>query len=249
MVLANFINPYNRRARLFPALIVLLPLGLSAAAWTSLDYEVLGTLGVFAVTIGVASFLSQLARDAGKNKEADLFRLWGGKPSAQALSYRSGVFDPVTLQRTHRKLHKIEGALVFPDNADDELADIETSMVTYKSASNLLVSSTRDKGEFPLLFEENINYGYRRNLWGMKPSGLVTSALGLVIAGTRIATLYIADQQYSTVAFLAAVIACALFVLWLLRITPSWVRLAADAYARQLVTAVEQLQAESDSSR
>lgn len=241
MVLANLIDSYNRRARLYPALLVVFPIVLGGASWSGLDYELAGTVGAILVTLGGASFLAQLARDSGKAKEPMLFEAWGGKPSTQALSYSSGKTDALTLQRVHRKINRHEPGLLFPASAEEEAVDIDRYTASYESANNLLVSETRDKGQFNLLFEENMNYGYRRNLWGMKPAGIATSVLGLVIAGGRIATLYVQDQEHSTLAIIAAIVSCFLLVLWIARITPSWVRVAADSYALQLVSTVDQL--------
>ena len=34
-----------------------------------------------------------------------------------------------------------------------------------------LREATRDTSRFPLVFAENANYGFRRNLWGLRPIG------------------------------------------------------------------------------
>ena len=35
---------------------------------------------------------------------------------------------------------------------------------------------SRDKAKYPLVFEENVNLGFRRNLWAMKPAAVVITA-------------------------------------------------------------------------
>jgi len=49
---------------------------------------------------------------------------------------------------------------------DDERSEPESADHVYDSSTAFLLEKTRDKKAFPLIFEENCNYGFRRNLWG-----------------------------------------------------------------------------------
>jgi len=236
---ASFLDSYERRARLYPMVIVLLPVVFGVSSWVPTGAELAALGGSAVLVFGAAAFMSQLARDQGAKKEPGLFELWGGKPSIRALSYSGGTFDKRTLARYHQKLGQHDPGLDFPRGADQEAEDLEGAKRAYVSANELLLSRTRDREKFRLVFEENVNYGYRRNLWAMKGTGIATSLFGLVGGLARILKDASQGGGINTVAALLAGLSLSLFVLWLMRIKPDWVRTAANSYARQLVSACE----------
>lgn len=237
----NFLDAYNLRARLFPAFLVLAPIGLGVAAWMAIDYQLLGTLGSLAATMGFATLLQQLARDAGKRKEAALFKLWGGPPSVRMLYYAHSPLNRQTLARCHAKLRELAPQLKIPASLEEETKNTADALLAYESCNDLLIGKTRDKEKFGLLFEENMNYGFRRNLWGLKPHGLVTSTLGTAAAVARLVIDWRGSVEVSPVAIGAAAVSAFLVLAWTVLITPAWVRDAADAYARRLLACCDQL--------
>jgi len=239
--LASMFDSYERRARLYPMLLVLMPFLLGSASWLPPTVDLQALAGSVIVGVALAAFLSQLARDQGKRKEGQLFRLWGGKPSVQALSYFGGVFDHTTLTRYHRKLNELDRSLGLPQNASEESANREHVLAAYESANELLLSCTRDRAQFKLVFEENVNYGYRRNLWAMWSVGVAASLSGVLSGTIRIVQSIGAREDITATALVASILCACLFVLWIMRINPKWVRVTADAYARQLVSASELL--------
>ena len=96
--------------------------------------------------------------------------------------------------------------------------------------------ATRSRKDFHLVFEENRNYGFRRNLRGTRPLGIVVAAAGL---GTCvIAALSQADGDIGRVSLGVALAgsACALMIVgWAVVPTGRRVREAAMKYARQLL--------------
>ncbi len=233
---ASLFDAYERKARLMPALVVLLPVLVGAASWTPADVGTGLVIGGSFVVVAMAVLLAQLARDQGKRKEAKLFQGWGGKPSVRALSYRGRMFDVSTLARYHRRLATIDAELRFPADGAQENADPTAAARSYESASTLLVGRTRNRAKFPLVFAENANYGYRRNLWGMKPVGIAAAFFGLGASVGRVLLAGVTLQAAVSAAL------CAMFLLlWFFVISPSWVRVAADEYARQLIMSSELL--------
>ncbi len=238
----NLLDPYERRARFYPVVLVLLPLALSVASWMPSDVDLLALAGSAVFGVGCAAFLTQLARDQGRNKEPELFRAWGGKPSEQALSYKGGVFGETTLSRCHRKLATIDPELRFPEDADQEEENLAEAARVYESANDLLLGRTRDREKYHLVFEENVNYGYRRNLWGMKPAGVAAALLGLGAGVGRLIASASTAGDIAVTPIVSGIAGVTLVVLWLFHVRPSWVKVAADAYARQLVMASEVLE-------
>ena len=125
--------------------------------------------------------------------------------------------------------------------AADESADAAAADLLYEAYSNLLLERTRDTKLYRLLFEELIGYGFRRNLFGMKPLGL---SLSFLCTGLQTASLVHAFRMGHELDITKAVfLTLDLFLLscWLFMITPSWVKRAADSYADRLLAASEHL--------
>lgn len=241
-VMDNLLDAYNLRARLFPAFLVLAPVGLGVAAWFPLDYQLLGTLGSLGATLGVATLLQQLARDAGKRQGGDLFDQWGGPPSVQLLSYAASGLNRQTLARYHTKLGLLCPELKLPATPEEELARSADARIVYGSANDYLLNNTRDKEKFSLLFEENMNYGFRRNLLGLKSHGVVCVLAGAAACAARLAWDWRTGAAVSEGAAGYAAVCVVLLVVWLRVINDRWVRRAADAYARRLVACCDQLE-------
>ena len=166
-------DPYERQARLWPALLAILPLlallGVVYAPLTSL----LTTVAMLAGSCGVLYLFTNIAREQGKRLEPSLFESWGGKPTTQLLRHRDKTIEVVTKRRYHdflsRMIHE-----PFPESkveADDPLHADEV----YQSGVRWLLNQTRDTATFALLFKENVAYGFRRNGLGLRPLGLTVS--------------------------------------------------------------------------
>ena len=203
--------------------------------------DLVGLLGGALASVVLAAFLGQIARDQGKKRESELFRRWGGKPSALALSFVGGYFDRATLERVHRKLRELDASLHLPDSLEEETTDPARARAGYESANDLLLSRTRDHERFRLVFEENVNYGYRRNLWAMKSVGLLMATLGVAVSAARF--IVMANDESSVIwsAGSGALVGVMLGLFWLTKVNPAWVRTAADAFAKQLVLAAQTL--------
>ncbi len=241
MPVNDVMNPYDRRARLYPMVVVLLPLALGVAVWIPAGVKIPGMIGSAVVMLATSALLTQLARDQGKRREKELFRLWGGRPSDRALSYSSRTFAEATLTRWHKKLLELEPNLRIPESMSAEKADPKGAKGAYAAATDLLVAKTRDKGTYPMLFRENMNYGFRRNLWGMKAIGITTSLLGLAAAGAKIVLLALDSEPQELVPFVALGLCIVLLGVWIGRVTAAWVRVPAEGYAKHLAEACETL--------
>jgi hypothetical protein len=229
----KFFDHYNLNARLRPALLVLAPAGLGVAAWFPKMAIVWGPLTTVAAYCGLSFLLTQLGRDLGKQKEPNLFASWGGIPTTRQLRHATTSLDWVTLARCHTFLAQKTG--VTAPTQQEELADPDGADKVYSGYTNYLREMTRDREKFPLVFSENVNYGFRRNLWAMKPAAILLSVGGIIAS---VGSMLVAHDETSLALGAGAAIACLIMLVWwCLRITPAWVRLAADAYADRLLGA------------
>jgi hypothetical protein len=236
-------DEYTRKARLYPALLVSLPLILLVLALFPEGIPGGKALGSLFVLCGGAMLFAQVGRDLGKRKQPWLYHLWGAKPTTRMLRHR----DTGNQQRVlvyHKKLSELLGAAM--PTAEEERRDPAHADEVYDACIGSLAERTRDHARFRLLFEENCNYGFRRNLWGMKPLGVVVACGSLV--GILSAWLYggfTRQEWFPPGLILYAVIDVVLLGVWLFWITTDWVKLAAHAYAERLLGTVELLGADS----
>ena len=232
-------DTYDLRVRLSPALLVALPPALSLVP--VLDGLSLLWAGVapVLVTCGGTYLLAQLARDAGKRIEPELYRSWGGTPTTQLLRHR-GPAPQVAVAHRHAHLRRVLPQLPLP-TPDQEAADPEAADHAYETAVLALRERTRNRQQHTLVFEENCSYGFRRNLLGLRAYGIVGAVVGLgLAAGSLVAEGQLgAGFSLSFVgAFLLDVVALGL---WAFRVTSAWVEPYAHAYAERLLGAAEQL--------
>jgi hypothetical protein len=233
------LDTYTFRARVAPVLLVLLPVLLATMAWFPDQLTTWRALPGAGVTAFLAVLLAQLGRDSGKAKEAALFESWGGKPTVQLLRHSyDGGSDTAELRRRQRiKLAKLSG-MEFP-TPEQEAGNPDEADSKYDAAVSYLIAQTRDTLRFRLIYAENVNYGFRRNLWGVRFVGAVAAGLGAGAAFT--ATYFAAAGNSQITAALLGVVNLLLFLLYVLRVNRQWVRLAAFEYAKQLLESVELL--------
>ncbi|GAP99815.1 hypothetical protein NIES2104_63810 [Leptolyngbya sp. NIES-2104] len=131
----------------------------------------------------------------------------------------------------------------------------------YATYVKFLLSKTRDHSKFSLVYEENCNYGFRRNLLGMKPYGIALSCMGiLLLIGQYTSTMGLLNSptimqmgnfvqaiiglqfpKFSALSFACLTVNVFLLTAWLLWINSAWVKSSAEAYADRLLEACENL--------
>jgi hypothetical protein len=121
------------------------------------------------------------------------------------------------------------------ENEDPTAAD-----KSYTSAVKWLLEFTRNTKLFPLVFNENVYYGFRRNTLAAKPIALCLLGLAAALAA------WITKRRYGwnvdawgndVIAAWAVILACA--PPWILLVTKGWVKDGAHAYARALLAACD----------
>ena len=175
---ATLIDRYILGARVAPVIIVALSLFLAVSAWIPFREWPIKLLGGSAV-LGVGAFaLAQVARDAGKAIEGPLWASWGGPPTMQMLRHRDQTIEAGSKALLHRKLISLEIVERLP-TPSDETADPATADAQYRTCADWLrrkALEMKAKPPFDIVHSENIAYGFRRNLLGIRLYGLVVLA-------------------------------------------------------------------------
>jgi hypothetical protein len=247
--ISRLLDPYVRQARLYPALIVICPIALLIVVWFPALWTTLGLVASVASSFGLSLLLSQVARDRGKRLEQWLFDSWGGKPSVALLRHRDPRIDEHTKSRYRSFLSTQLLELRLPSSAE-EAADPTGADRAYRSVTGWLLTQTRDTKCFAILFKENISFGFRRNLWGLKPVGLGVALAASVASTAAIAIKYAIGRSAPAPEVVIVTVGLWLLVIvWIALITPRWVRIPADAYGTQLLAACDTLSAPSSKPR
>ena len=230
---------YTRKARQKPALLTILPIGLAVLSWKPDGIIGWNMIWVLIVISGGILLLSEVGRDLGKRKEKYLYEIWDGMPSVRMLRHRS-VGNKNLLQHRHNALEKLIVDLKLP-SIEKELLDTKMADSLYEYCSNYLKDNTRDKNIFPLIFNELCSYGFRRNLWGLKPLGVALSIIGLVAVLVIIVINFKNEIIIQPIVIISAMINFTLIFMWFFWFNTNWVKIAADAYAERLLDASERL--------
>ena len=236
--LDTIIDRYTFQTRLLPVFITLLPVSAFVIAIFPNELTLLGAVAGVATSMGLPALLSHIGRDNGQKKEPQLFAMWGGVPSNLMLSYQNSTFDKNSLERYRAKIADLMN-ITLPSH-HDEAKNYTDAMESYQSCTNFLRERTRNTKTFALLFSENINYGFRRNLWGLKPVGVTIAAVFAVASSVVLYVDVITESPY-IVSSIATVFCFLLIGAWVLIIKPEWVKVPAQAYAERLIASCENI--------
>lgn len=249
-IVAKVTDPYDRQARLYPALLCLLPLLALIALLYAPNVSALTGVVTLAVSCGGLFLITNICREMGKRLEERLFREWGGKPTTQLLRHRDSIVDSVTKRRYHSFLAaKINAA--FPD-AEQEKADPAKADEAYQSGARWLLDHTRpDAGkQFDLLFRDNVTYGFRRNALGVRPLAMVlavgclfwTLAKEQVIGGGGKIFDWSALTQLSPAGIASLAVSAVMLLVWVFFFTKTSLRTSAFTFAQTLLRTCDVLQ-------
>lgn len=232
-------DPYERKARVIPGLLVSLPLLVPLLCVYGAKHPVLTSVIGLLGGCGAIYALASVARGRGKKLEEKLVARWGGMPTTLALRHREKkILDSISKRRYHDAI-TLKLGIAMP-TAEEEAADPEKADDIYIGATKRLRELTRTNKK--LLLKENIAYGFHRNMVAMKVVGILSCLSGLVygclIAGVlrvkppEVDLIHLADPGLA--AGLTLLISSALLMAWLFYFDSAAVKRMGIAYAERL---------------
>lgn len=243
-------DSYDMKARVYPALLTLLPGIATLLAWhPSLLTSNAGAAVLTLInTCGLLYLFAELSRSQGQNAQKRLLKTWKVMPTTQMLRHADDGLDAEVKARYHRHLgEKLRKAL---PTAQEERADPAAADSLYGSAIVWLIEQCRGPEHF-LVLNENMSYGFRRNLYGLKPFGVFVClgsllVVGLVQAGRypsatplNFPSLIAVAQTLNAVQVGAVGVSLIVLTGWLFVVRSGWVREAGRLYARRLLAACD----------
>ena len=230
--LSKYTDPYERKARLYPALLCIFPVIVAISISYPSIYKTLSGIVVLGAAIGMMQFISHLARDKGKAIEYELFHKWGGIPSVVVMRYSDNAIAPPAKVKYHSILSKKSG--IQAPTREDEESNPESADEVYLSWSDFLRGKTRDTKKYHLVFKENINYGFRRNLLGLKWFCVVFGVIGLAILNLPI----ISGKEFTDTMLFMTTLIVIYTLIFVFVVNSNWVKVVAKEYGKQLVEAI-----------
>lgn len=227
-------DAYNLRARFSVAVLYALPF---IADVVLLNY-VSGLFPAAVLTFALVALCQAamgLVRDAGKKKTGS------NSNCAADLLAPGGSLSLLTKRRYYRKLAAMEPEFApfatLLDNPD-QLRREEVSVLC-QAAIRWLRGKTRDSKTFGLLKEENINYGFRRNLYALRVPGILCNLAAL--AGLLYREGFFAQPTLCAIAQPQIFLHLAMLLYLWCAVTEKSVNTASERYADTLLEAIDLL--------
>lgn len=238
MEVFKFFDAYSLRARLFPAIVAAAPAFAALAlfiSWTSFGLSnLIASLAILVLLYAIADF----SRARGRKIESKLYAEHGGMPSISMFRRNDSTIDAGSKDRYRAFL---AGKLGVPaPSTKEESTNQASADAFYGQCGNWLRENTHDTKKFSILFGENVTYGFRRNLLGVKRLAL---ALNVIIVASGASILWRMNWNIETPmgnkTLMVLVVAAAHAAYMLLAVSRSAVWDASKAYGRQLILSTE----------
>jgi hypothetical protein len=225
--LISLSDRYERKAQLQPGLLLALvpALTLGAVLHGVLDWQ--GAAGsALGVECLAATVLGHLARARGRRAEEQLWKTWGGPPTTRWLRPWDRTCSDQQKSRWRGAIKRITGLSLPASVADDGGQEEADRQIT--DAIRQLRYSVRGKPEASLLAIHNEEYGFARNLYGVRWHWVAISMICLASCGFAFAWGF---KPYAGLAIASGFSIASLLVSRELEL---YVRRSADRYAESL---------------
>lgn len=238
-------DTYSLKARVFPALIAGLP--TLASLFMLVPWDHVGLPHITATVMGgVLLFaFADVARSTGKRVQEKLGT--GATPE----QWHRGNPDIADVAKNRYRTFVASKLKLPAPTPEDEQSDPKRANDFYLSAGNWLREHTRDTKTFSILFGDNITYGFRRNLLGLKPVSLVLNLMVIIICSgiLHFRPSYFAELPNIDEKIVILIVAALLHSAYMLfAVGKGPVREASRAYGRQLILSCETLMSKTVSS-
>jgi len=237
--LTKITDPYERKARINPSLICLFPIAITAIVAFPKIFNLWSSISAVAISFGFIQLIAHVARDFGKKKEAALFIMWEGMPSVRYLRLKDQTIPLPLKEKYHKrlsKLTKIKQPAITEEDDNPQKAD-----QVYLSWSNSILAMTRDTTKFNLLYKENINYGFRRNLFGLRPFCISNGFLCLMLLIIKVSLTSGISKQIDIGILTIGILIILYLIIFIFYIEQEWVKITADEYGRRLIETINNL--------
>lgn len=233
-----WLDDYERRARLVPGLLALSPIAIVILCLGLRANPLIAGVASLLTAIGGPVVLAGYVRARGLSVQTNLFKSWGGAPTLQRLLLSVESSNPAMRDARRHAIESMTGRRL--PTLTEERDDRAQADQQVEAAVAELRTKTRNTTDFPLVFAENRNYGFERNLYGMRSLGIWSASIALISVGViGSIAIYrpIGDHAFKLGIVFGLFCLAAILVYWLRAPTEKAVRAAGERYAEELLTA------------
>ena len=235
------LDRYSNQAEALPVFLTIVPIALFLTVVLPEGLSLKGLLiksVPFVGLVGLAFTISQIGADFGKRLEKRLWEQWGGPPTMRFLRHNNSEYNEITRHHVHEALRRLG---FYLPTSEEQSTDSAYADTCYEACTMELKRRTRDKTKFPLVHKRLIDYGFRRNILGMKRFGLVISVATLLLCVGHIISGW--DVHSPNIPMIAAcVVTTGCIVGWFTLVTEKVVWRGANRYALALLEAARDLE-------
>lgn len=221
----ELLDTYNIRARLCPCLILISPIIIALFLCLKETISLVSSTVFTCILLVFTNYIIAIQRKAFQKKTyknyASLF-----------LMPNDSTIDAVTKRRYYSKLSKCDetlSAFLSPTNEISKYCD---------SAVIFLRAQTRDNR---MILEENINYGFMRNLFSSKIIGIVLCSAVCISFGLSSVVKYQGLPEIPTEYIISFIYSFILLLFWIFGVSEKMTDKAAKQYAFTLLMAIDTL--------
>ena len=224
----DILDPYNIRARLSPSIILLGPIALTLFFCFESVYNATSSAVSLVILFAMTNYVPILQRRLSKrNMLPDNY-------AARLLQWDNTEIDKLSKQRYYEKLASLDPSFsIFRTPSDTkEFKDCCESAVIY------LRNNTRDNH---LVYEENINCGFCKNMLIDKPIGIT---INIVLAILTFLYSWMVSGQIAAIShknWFSICINLLFVIFWIFAINKKMLEESAKRYAYTLITSIDSL--------
>ncbi len=244
--LFRIFDRYDILARITPGLLApLVPGGCLLVSFPQIfAANIYRSIGSGVVMIVLLYLFASMARSRGRAVQHKLKQQWGGFPTEIILRFRDNTIELPTKLAYHLALQELAPDFTLPDAGAEE-QDPDGADGIYRAAIRRLIDLRRGP-KYPLILNDNISYGFWRNLLGMRGAAiLLATCASAAIVAARIAQITSSSASLLAIARdapAAQMAAFGLLLLWiaflLFVVRPPRVWDAGVAYAERLLASL-----------
>lgn len=225
----ELLDAYNIRARLSASIILLGPIPVTLFFIFDEVRSFATSSIALLVLLAFTNYVPTLQRQINSKKASSV------NYAAEMLSLNDSTFDAISKERYYKKLASLDdefGLFLTPSES-------EAFRVCCESAVRYLRSHTRGNH---LVQEENINYGFCRNLFANKPAGIVICIICSFFVGSYSICKYGALPEIPSLNYLAFTADLLILFFWIFGINTNVSKLAAKRYAEAMIMAIDTIE-------
>jgi len=229
-----WLDAYERRCRLLPGLLAVMPIAIAITALGIKDAPVVSAaLGLLSLAGGPV-LIASVVRRKGLAAQDALWRNWGGPPTTRFLRSRESSVSTVQREAWRQAIEVATNVSLL--SARREKSNPERADDTIEMAVGKVRETTRTDA-FPLIAAESRNYGFERNFYGIRVTGRIVAMVSVIVIaaviGWRITEGLHPNVPVSYV--LGATIDALILLGWYVFPSEDRVKVTAEKYAYQLL--------------